>query len=60
MRLCIPKGRKKTPLINDIPKSDSDRKVVNPKRKTKLLLINETQEDDRFVVDEEYDIATEK
>ena len=47
-------------MINDIPKSESGRKVVNPKRKTKLLLINETQEDDRFVVDEEYDIATEK
>ena len=39
---------------------DSDSKVVNPKKKTKLLLINETQEDDRFVIDEEYDIMIEK
>ena len=39
---------------------DSDNKVVNPKKKTKLLLINETQEDDRFAIDEEYDIVTEK
>ena len=33
---------------------------MNPKKKTKLLLINETQEDDRFVIDEEYDIMIEK
>ena len=39
---------------------ESDSEVVNPKRKTKPLLINETQEDDRFVIDEEYDIAIEK
>ena len=39
---------------------ESDSEVVNPKRKTKPLLINETQEDDRFVIDEEYDIVIEK
>ena len=31
-----------------------------PKRKTKPLLINETQEHDRFVIDEEHDIVIEK
>ena len=43
-----------------MPKLESDSKVVNTKRKTKPLLINETQEDDSFVIDEEYDIVIEK
>ena len=33
---------------------------INKEIITKPLLINETQEDDRFVTDEEYDIAIEK
>ena len=41
-------------------KLEKDSEVVNPKRKTKPLFINGTQEDDRFVIDEEYDIVTEK
>ena len=40
----IPKRRKKSPMINDTPKLENDSKVVNPKMKTKLPLINETQE----------------
>ena len=40
--------------------SQTGSEVVNPKRKTKPLLINETQEDDRLVIDEEYDIVIEK
>ena len=52
--------KKKPPLNNETPKLESDSEVVNPKRKTKSLLINETQEDDRFVIDEEYDIVIEK
>ena len=55
-----PKRKKKTPLINETPKLESDSKVVNPKRKTKPFLINETQEDDRFIIDEEHDIEIEK
>ena len=55
-----PKRKKKPPLINETPKLESDSEVVNPKRKTKPLLINETQEDDRNVIDEEYDIVIEK
>ena len=55
-----PKRKKKPPLINEMPKLESDSEAVNPKRKAKPLLINETQEDDRFVIDEEYDIAIEK
>ena len=46
--------------FNETPKLESDSEVVNPKRKAKPLLINETQENDRFVIDEEYDIVTEK
>ena len=55
-----PKRKKKPPLINKTPKFESDSEVLNPKRRTKPLLINEAQEDDRFVIDEEYDIVTEK
>ena len=40
--------------------SQTDSEIVNPKREKKPLLINETQEDDRFVIDGEYDIAIEK
>ena len=47
-------------MINETPKLESDSEVVNPKMKTKPLLINETQEDDRFVIAEEYDIVMEK
>ena len=44
-----------------MPKLESNcEQVVNPKRKTKPFLINETQEDDWFVIDEEYDIVIEK
>ena len=44
-----------------MPKLESDcEQVVNPKRKTKPFFINETHEDDRFVIDEEYDIVIEK
>ena len=50
----------KAPLINKTPKLESNSEVVNPKRKTKPLLINETQEDNRFVIDEEYEIVIEK
>ena len=39
-----------------MPKLESNSEGVSPKRKTKPLLINETQEDDRFVIDEECDI----
>ena len=59
-KVVNPKRKKKTPLINKKPKLESDSKIVNPKRKTKPLLINKTQEDYRFVVDEEYDIVIEK
>ena len=52
--------RKFIPLINETPKLESDSEVVNLKRKTNPLLINETQEDDMFVIDEEYDIVIEK
>ena len=55
-----PERKKKPPLINETPKLESDSKVVNPKRKIKPLLINETREDDRFAIDEEYDIVIEK
>ena len=55
-----PKRKKKTLLINETLKLENDSEVVNPKRKTKPLLINETQEGDRFVTDDEYDIAVEK
>ena len=55
-----PKWKKKPPLINETPKLESDSEVVNHKRKTKPLLTNETQEDDRFVIDKEYDIVIEK
>ena len=42
-------------------KLESDcEQVVNPKRKTKPFLIHETQEDDRFLIDEEFDIVIEK
>ena len=42
-------------------KTTRDSEVVNPKRKTKPLFINETQEEDgRFVIDEEYVIVIEK
>ena len=44
----------------ETPKLESDSEVVNPKRKIKPLLINEVQEDDRFVIDEEYDIMIKK
>ena len=54
------KRKKKPLLISEMPKLESDSKVVNTKRKTKPLLINETQEDDSFVIDEEYDIVIEK
>ena len=54
------KKHKKPPLLNETPKLEIDSEVVNPKRKTKPLLINETQKDDRFVIDEEYDILIEK
>ena len=38
-----------------MPKLESNcEQVVNPKRKTKPFLINETQEDDRFVIDEDH------
>ena len=47
-------------MINETPKFESDSEVVNPKRKAKPLLINETQKDDRFEIDEEYDIVIEK
>ena len=47
-------------MINETPKLESDSEVVNLKRKTKSLLINETQEYDRFVIDEDYDIVIEK
>ena len=40
-----------------MPKLESHSEVVNPKRKTKPLLINETQGDDRSVTDKEYDIV---
>ena len=40
--------------------SQTDSEIVSPKRKKKTLLINETQEDDRFVIDGEYDIVIEK
>ena len=53
--------KRKAPLISESSEeSQSDSEVVNPKRKTKPLLINETQEDDRFVIDEEYDTVIEK
>ena len=39
--------------------SQTDSEIVNPKRKKKTLLISETQEDDRFVIDGEYDIVIE-
>ena len=55
-----PKRKKKTPLINETPKLENDSEVLNPKRKTKPLLINGTQEGDRFVTDDEYDIAVEE
>ena len=54
------KRKKKLPLINEKPKLESDSKVLNPKKKTKPLLINQTQEDNRFVIDEEYDTMIEK
>ena len=54
------KKHKKPLLLNETPKLEIDSEVVNPKRKTKPLLINETQKDDRFVIDEEYDILIEK
>ena len=40
--------------------NQTDSEVVNPKRKTKPLFINETQEDGRFGIDGEYDIVIEK
>ena len=40
--------------------SQTDSEIVNPKRKKKTLLINETQEDDRFEIDGEYNIVIEK
>ena len=55
-----PKRKKKAPLINEKPKIECNSKVANPKRKTKPLLINEIQEDERFVIDDEYDIVIEK
>ena len=42
-----------------MPKLESYSEVVN-RKKTKPLLINETKEDERFVIDEEYDILIEK
>ena len=48
------------PKKGETPKLESDSEVVNHKRKTKPLLINEVQEDDRFVIDEEYDIVIKK
>ena len=54
-----PKRKEKEPLINKTPKLESDSEVVNPKKKTKPFLINETQEDDRFVIDKDYDIVIE-
>ena len=60
-QIVNPKRLKKLPSINEMPKLESNCElVVNPKRKTKPFLINETQEDDRFVIDEEYDIVIEK
>ena len=55
-----PKRKKTPPLIDETPKLESDSEIVNPMRKTKPLLINEKQEDDGFVIDEEYDIVIEK
>ena len=48
------------PKKGETPKLESDSEVVNHKRKTKPLLINGVQEDDRFVIDEEYDIVIKK
>ena len=47
-----PKRKRKPPLISKTPKLESNSKVVNPTRKTKPLFLNETQEDDRFLIDE--------
>ena len=43
-----------------MPKLESDSEVVNRKKKSKPLLISETQWDERFVTDEEYDTVIEK
>ena len=53
------KKRKAPLIIESSEESQTDSEIMNPKRKTKPLLISETQEDDRFVIDEEYDIVIE-